>query len=302
MKVLSQYQIEGAENFEVSYFKEGEIKNYIDINVDAIVCSRSTAREILNYNFPNLKLVQLNSAGFEQIDLNKYRENGVDVCNAGATYSVCMAETIIFGILQIEKRLRKNPNNRKFKIFRHYNEIGELKGKMAVTLGAGNIATQVVKRLNSFDVECYGYDPFCVEKTEFRKLLRSREELNEILPKADYVINTLPLLKDTEHFIDSDLLHHFKSSAVFINVGRIGSINTSDLYLALKRREISYAVLDMFEKFPNPLTNKFRRLKNVIVLPGVAAISKESKLNLKKLIGENLKKLSVGERPLNIIN
>lgn len=302
MKVLSQYEIDSANEYNVIYFKDGEVQKYSNSDVEAIVCNRATAREILNYNFPALKLVQLNSAGFENIDLQKYREKGVCVCNAGAIYSVCMAETIVFGILQIEKRLRKNPNNRHFKLLRKYRQIGELKGKLAITLGAGNIAVQVAKRLNAFEVNCYGYDPFCSDKPEFLDIARDYKTLKEILPKMDYIINTLPLLEETENFINSDLLSFVKPSAIFVNVGRMAVINRDDLYDALKSKKIAYAVLDMFEKFPNPLTNKFRRLKNVIVLPGVSAISNESRLSLKILFGENLKRISMNEKPLNIVN
>ena len=58
----------------------------------------------------------------------------------------------------------------------------------------------------------------------------------------------------------------------------------------------------MFEKLPNPITNKFRRLKNVIVLPGVSAISKEVNIRLKEHMSKNVIKVLEGEKPQNVIN
>ena len=79
-----------------------------------------------------------------------------------------------------------------------------------------------------------------------------------------------------------------KKSAYFINVGRRKTINEEALYRALKEREIQGAALDMFEKLPNPVTNKFRRLNNVIVWPGLTAISRETNDRLRKVVVRNL--------------
>ena len=302
MKILTQYEINDADRFDVTFFKEGNIKAFDGSDAEIIICSRATAREIIKYNFPALKLLQLNSAGFENIPLEEYAKKGVYVCNAGAIYAVCMAETVVFGVLQVEKRLREDPNNRRFKITRGYNLIGELKGKKAVMLGAGNIAVQVAKRLNAFDVECYGYDPYCAEKPEFVCIIRDRDGLKKLLTTVDYIINTIPLLDDTVGFVDNELISAMKKTAVFVNVARMATVNKADLFEALKKKSIAYAVLDMFEKIPNPFTNKFRRLKNTVVLPGVSAISKESKENLKVLFAENALRIARKERPLNVVN
>ena len=47
-------------------------------------------------------------------------------------------------------------------------------------------------------------------------------------------------------------------------------------------------MLDIFEALPNPFTNKFRRLNNVVVLPGVAAISQEVNMRLKEHMYSNI--------------
>lgn len=57
----------------------------------------------------------------------------------------------------------------------------------------------------------------------------------------------------------------------------------------------------MFEKVPNPITNPYRRLSNVLVLPGVTAISQEINAKLSALIYENVRRLKIGEPFLNQI-
>ena len=106
--------------------------------------------------------------------------------------------------------------------------------------------------------------------------------------KYDYIISTLPDNNETKGFINNDLFDRMKNSVIIVNVGRKAVFNNDEFYCALKERKIGGAVLDMFEKIPNPLTNKFRRLKNVVVLPGVAAISKEVNPRLKEHMAKNI--------------
>ena len=92
-----------------------------------------------------------------------------------------------------------------------------------------------------------------------------------------------------------------KKTVTIVNVGRKKLINDHDLIAFLKENKDATAVLDMFEKVPNPVTNPYRRLSNVLVLPGVTAISQEINQKLSILISENMRRLRNGERFINQI-
>lgn len=279
------------------------LKNYNhNANVIAIAGSRAMAIQCANMDFPALKLFQLTSAGFDGVPCERYAEKGIAVANAGNVYSVPIAETVVFGMLLIAKKLHKNPNNRHFKIQRHYHTITELRGKRVLIMGVGNIGTAIAERLRGFDVEIDGYDPFCPAKEQVKKILRNREELLEAMGQYDYVISTLPDNEQTKEFINTELLNKMKKTAIIVNVGRKAVFQETDFYNALKKREIGGAVLDMFEKIPNPITNQFRRLKNVIVFPGVSAISQEVNGRLQTHITNNLLASIQGNEIVNVIN
>ena len=270
--------------------------------VIAICGPRAMAIKCAKMDFPSLKLFQLTSAGFDGVPCEEYAKKGVLVANAGSVYSTPIAETVVFGILQMAKKLRKNPNNRRFKLTRGYNTITELSRKNVLIMGAGNIGTAVADRLGGFDMAIDGYDPYCAEKSQYRKMLRTKEELMAQIHKYDYIVSTLPDNKATRGFINKELFGSMKKTAVVINVGRKAVFNNEDFYVALKSRKIGGAVLDMFEKFPNPITNKFRRLKNVIVLPGVSAISKEVNVRLREHMYANVMRVLNDESVANVIN
>ena len=271
-------------------------------SVVAIAGSRALAKKVNQMELPGLKLFQLTSAGFDGVPLREFKEKGIIVANAGSTYSVPIAETVVLGMLLMAKRLHSNPNNRHCKIQRHYTQIIELLQKKVIILGAGSIGTEIAKRLVGFDMIVDGYAQRTGTRPYFNTIMCHREELITCISDYDYVISTLPDNDKTKEFFNAELLYRMKNNAVVINVGREAVFNNEDLYTALKSKKIGGAVLDIFEKFPNPVTNKFRRLNNVIVLPGVSAISQEANNRLKANIEYNILQIISGNQCKNIIN
>lgn len=294
---------DGLKDIAVKIIKIGELNKFDgDTDIIAVVGSRAMAKTCANMNLPKLELFQLTSAGFDGVPIENFAQKSVAVANAGTVYSIPIAETVVFGILQMAKKLRKNPNSRRFKLTRGYKEISELQDKNVLILGAGNIGTAVARRLASFGMNIDGYDPYCIEKPEYAKIFRTKEELLKNLNLYDYIVSTLPDNKETNGFINKELLSVMKNTAVIVNVGRKAVFNNDDFYNALKCHQLGGAVLDMFEKIPNPITNKFRRLRNTVILPGVAAISQEVGLRLKTYIENNICALIENREISNVIN
>ena len=271
-------------------------------DVVAIAGSRAMAIKANKMDFPGLKFFQLTSAGFDGVPLAEYRDKGVMVANAGNTYSVPIAETVVLGMLLMAKKLHANPNNRHAKIQRHYIEIQELYAKKVMILGAGSIGTEIAKRLSGFDMTVDGYAQSEGTRPYFNRVICGRNALTEDISNYDYVISTLPDTERTRGFINEELLSRMKQTSVIVNVGRKAVFNEEDLFTALKSKSIGGAVLDMFERVPNPVTNRFRRLRNVIVLPGVSAISQEVNGRLKMYCANNIGVLLGNQTPQNIVN
>lgn len=258
-------------------------------DVTIIVGSRALAIKANQLDLPGLRFFQLTSAGFDGVPLEELKQKGVAVANAGSVYSTPIAETVVFGMLMMAKRLHSNPNNRHVKIQRNYINICELLDKKVLIMGAGSIGTEIAKRLVGFGMSIEGYAQRQGKRPFFESVICNPEKLKTNIGMYDYVISTLPENEQTRGFVSKELLAQMKNTAVIINVGRKSVFNQDDLYEALKNKHIGGAVLDMFEKFPNPLTNKFRRLSNVVVLPGVAAISQEVNNRLIDHIMKNIR-------------
>lgn len=277
------------------------IKQYEgNTEVEALICSRDVAQVAQHMNIPNLKVIQLFSAGFDNIDPKLLQSKGVHLCNAANVYNTGMAEFVVYAMLMRAKRYHKSLKNHWLRPLRNYHYITELAGKTVGVLGAGNIGGQIAKRLEAFEMHVLGYDIKTDARPHFEKIYNA-EGLTEFLGCCNYIVNCMPLFKTTEGMLNREWFEKMKPDVTIVNVGRKKIINDKDFIAFLKAHKEATAVLDMFEKIPNPFTNPYRRLSNVLVLPGVTAISKEIDEKLSNLITENMRRLKSGEPLLNQI-
>src|SRR5204863_5563725 len=80
--------------------------------------------------------------------------------------------------------------------------------------------------------------------------LHGPQDLDDLLPQADFVILTVPHTPATEGFFDRARYQRMKPTAFFINIGRGKTTRLDDLVAALSAGEIAGAGLDVFETEP----------------------------------------------------
>ena len=269
-------------------------------SIEALICSRDVAQVAQHMNIPNLKVIQLFSAGFDGVDPKLLQSKGIHLCNAANVYNTGMAEFVVYAMLMKAKRYHKSLKNHRLRPLRNYHYITELAGKTVGVLGAGNIGGQIAKRLEAFEMHVLGYDLIMDARPHFEQIYNA-EGLTEFLGRCDYIVNCMPLFKSTEGMLNREWFEKMKPDVTIVNVGRKKIINDKDFIAFLKKHREATAILDMFEKFPNPFTNPYRRLSNVLVLPGVTAISQEINAKLENLISENIQRIKNGETLINQI-
>lgn len=273
-----------------------------DGNTDVVAafCTRGMAQRLLSVNLPNLKVIQLFSAGYDGIDLDMVRKKGITLCNAADVYNIGMAEFVVYAMLMRAKRYHRSIKNHSLNILRRYNYITELYGKTVGVMGCGNIGGQIAKRLSAFDMRVIGYDANTSDKPFFEKIYGINER-DVFVPQCDYIVCCIPLMSATEGLLNNDWFKQMKSNVTIVNVARKKVICDKDLLSFLKSHQEATALLDMLEMIPNPITNPYRRLSNVLVLPGVTAASVESMERLHSLLLNALSTIKEGEPLINVI-
>lgn len=147
-----------------------------------------------------------------------------------------------------------------------------IRGQVVLLLGTGKMAQGVAQLLAPLGVTTIGVNNSGrAPDTHFSQCV-TMTAVPKIANKVDCIINTLPLHKQTERLLDLSWFSHFHD-ALFINVGRGGSVLTDDLQLAFQRHHLAYAVLDVFDIEPLPQDSWLWQHPQVFVSPHQAAVT-----------------------------
>lgn len=238
--------------------------------------------------FPNLKYVQLTSAGFDRIPEESLRARGVRLHNARGVYSVPMAEFALCGVLQLYKQSRFFEANRQLRRWEKHRGLLELVGKTVCVLGCGSVGTECARRFQAFGCQVEGVDLYPHDNPDYNKIY-PLEELDAVLPQADVVVLTLPMTEQTRHLMDAGRLAAMKPGAVLVNIARGAIADTNALIKALGEH-LGGAVLDVFEEEPLQECSPLWDLDNVILTPHNSFVGEGNSARLAGVILENLER------------
>ena len=86
-----------------------------------------------------------------------------------------------------------------------------------------------------------------------------------------------------------------KESSYLINVARGKIIDQEDLILALKRRLIAGAALDVYEDEPLDKNNPLIKMQNVVLSPHIGSASIETRNKMSEIAANNIKYVLEGK-------
>lgn len=276
---------------EIVFFGDEREKLDFDVSdIEGVICNG-----LFVYNdieqFRSLKYIQLTSAGFDRVPMDYINQHGIEIHNARGVYSVPMAEFALTDILQLVKQSRFFYENQKQHIWEKSRTLGELAGKTAVIVGAGNIGAEVAKRLKAFDVTVVGIDITTDQRPYFDKI-ELLNNLDEQLKAADIIVLTLPLTDDTKGMFDKSKFDLMKNSCIFVNIARGQLVVESDLIDALSNKKITGAVLDVFETEPLSKESPLWDMDNVIITPHNSFVGQNNNKRMFEVMISNLEENS----------
>jgi phosphoglycerate dehydrogenase-like enzyme len=146
----------------------------------------------------------------------------------------------------------------------------------------------VAERLRPFGVELTG-----IARTP-RGDVRGFEDLDDVLPSADILVNLLPVTSATTALLDERRLGLLPDGALVVNAGRGSTIVTAALVDELERGRLR-AALDVTEPEPLPQGHTLWRLPNVLLTPHIAGNSDEGSQRLFGFAGDQVRRFAAGE-------
>ena len=176
----------------------------------------------------------------------------------------------------------------------------ELFGSTVGVIGTGSIGQEIAKRLKAFETHIIGYRKSNYKLVNFDEIVTDVEGLNYLLSNSDYVIMTLPLNKNTYHFMSKERLSLLKKEAVFINIARGLVVDQDALTFMLKEKRIRGAGLDVTTPEPLPSNHELWKLPNVIITPHNSSSSAHLLSRITQLMTDNLTRY-IAKEPLKFI-
>ena len=141
----------------------------------------------------------------------------------------------------------------------------------AVIVGVGGIGAETARLCAEFGMTVVGVDARVTESPPGVTELYRPDAIKEAIPRADFLIVTVPETPSTQGLFNRSTLREMKATAFFINIGRGATTNLTDLAEMLESGEIAGAALDVYEVEPLPSEHPLWRLPNVIMTPHIAA-------------------------------
>jgi phosphoglycerate dehydrogenase-like enzyme len=140
----------------------------------------------------------------------------------------------------------------------------------ALVVGVGGIGGETARLAAAFGMRVIGVDARRHDAPPGVLKLAGPDELDGLLPEADFVVLTVPHTPDTEGLMHRARFRRMRRSAFFINIGRGMTTRLDDLVAALRAGEIAGAALDVFEQEPLPADHPLWTMPNVLITPHTA--------------------------------
>lgn len=171
-----------------------------------------------------------------------------------------------------------------------------------LVVGAGGIGAETARLAAEFGMTVLAVDPRVETAPKGVAELVRPEALDELLPRADVVVLTVPETPATQRFFDRGKFRRMKSTAFFINIGRGATVVLDDLNEALRAGEIAGAALDVFEIEPLPEGHPLWQAPGMVITPHVAADGPHLDERRYQVFLENCRRFAAGQPLVNVVD
>ncbi|WP_434167031.1 D-2-hydroxyacid dehydrogenase [Peribacillus frigoritolerans] len=233
---------------------------------DAEVIAGWKAEMSVSIDASEVKWIQTWSAGVNALPLENLEQRNVQITTANGVHAYPISETIFALMLALTRKVDTYIKQQQTKTWHQAHMKQEIHEKTIGIIGVGKIGKETAKIAKAFGMTVLGMR-HSNKSEEFVDEMFTQKQLNDLLPRCDYIVVTLPLTPETRYMFGKKEFKLMKRSAFFINIGRGNLVIQNDLVQALMDKEIAGAGLDVFETEPLPENSPLWELDNAIITP-----------------------------------
>lgn len=271
---------------------------------DGLVCypyDRVDA-DVIN-SAPNLKAISTFSVGYDHIDTPLASRRGIRVGYTPEVLTDATADLAMALMLDLSRKVSSGDRMVRVGGWKRalgpYEFLGtEFSGKTLGILGMGRIGMAVAKRCSGFGMKIIYHNRRRLGPSLERRLHATHVTLEDLFRRSDIVSIHAPHTQETDRMVNMKLLKKMKRQAILVNTARGKIIDEKDLALALKKKVIAGAALDVFDSEPIGKSNPLTKLENVILTPHIGSATEETRMKMAQIAVRNLVLSLEGKNPV----
>ena len=264
---------------------------------------------------PKCRLIVRCGVGFDNVDYQFAREQGIHVANvpdygteevADSAIGLMLALTRGINILNSRLRNRVGPWS-----YTPVVPLHRLRDRQFSVVGLGRIGTAAAMRAKTLGMRVAFYDPYKPDGYDKAMGIRRVETMEELLETSSVLSMHCPLTTDTRALINEHSIRQLEKGSYLVNTARGAVVDTSSIPEAIASGHLAGAGLDVLDPEPprdsDPLLKAWRdpnhpAYDRVIINSHSAFYSEEGLLDMRRKGAEACRRALLGMPLRNVVN
>lgn len=289
---------------------QNQFEVFIDWDTDHFASSMADTNVLLAWNFPTENLPSISphlnwihciGSGVEHMLPLDWLPESVTLTNNKGVHAAKAGEFGLMSILMLHSRMPAVLTNQKNHVYDSLYAT-PIAGKTVVVLGTGSLGGSGAKKVHELGAHVIGVNRSGRAVDGCDEVVTT-DQLDAVLPKADYMLIATPDTPETRGLMDRRRLNLMKPSAGIVNIGREAVMDYDALCDKLEDGSLGGAILDVFDPEPIDTHSRLWNTKNLIVTPHISADDGDAYIPMTLgLFFQNMQRYVKGEPLLNPVS
>ena len=251
----------------------------------------------------NLKVIGRAGVGVDNINIPAATARGIVVCNAPEGNTIAAVEHTIGMMLAVTRHIPQAHQSIQEGKWDRKSFTGiQLQGRTLGVIGVGRVGSRVAKRMQAFEMNVIGYDPYITEERA-RQIGIELVDFDTLLAQSDYITIHTPLTKETRDMIDADAIAKMKDGVHLVNCARGECFDNIAIAEAIKSGKVAGAAIDVYPNEPLTLDNNpYLGMFNVVQTSHLGASTIEAQVGVAVDVAYGVIDALNGKPVMNAVN